>query len=281
MASSKDTEVICNNCNERITTSYFVNCQACNNNYHFNCTVISESTYGSMSSARKASWKCHMCKPRDKLPSNIFQTAVYYNDNLQQSQQKQQREDDDIVDNESGKRFRDASSNIAAITADANNTINNTTTIPYTNPQQSDVSEIKSDMKELKTSMQQIALNMLSLNSSNNEIREQLTSAIAKINETLSNMSIQVNDLQKRDKEKEQQITDVDKQINKLENIEINNVPEIETDAAAVVKPIAVSAGVQVGDIDIDSAYRTKGKTKVVVVFSSITKKKELMNKMK
>lgn len=274
MTSLNVPEVVCNQCNAPITTSYFVKCQSCKKSYHFNpCTVLSESTYGSMSNARKASWKCQMCKPRDKSPNNIF----IYNEN-QQPLMKQQREDDDASDTEGNKRFRDSSTNVCG-----SSTNNTTTMIANPNLLQSDVTELKSDMKELKTTMQQFAANMISLHT---ELKEQLSSAIIKINETLSSLSSRVNDLNERDREKTTQITEIDQRINKLEqiaickNIEINNVCDTNIESEIVIKKIAASVGTELCDADISSAYRIKRNNKIIVEFSSLAKKRQLMSKI-
>ncbi|KAL1446397.1 hypothetical protein WDU94_003576 [Cyamophila willieti] len=38
-----------------------VHCHACNGDYHFKCTALSERSYKSMSKAEKIAWSCHQC----------------------------------------------------------------------------------------------------------------------------------------------------------------------------------------------------------------------------
>lgn len=172
---------ICSQCNGQITTNY-VKCEHCSKIYHFSpCTVLSETTYNSMNTNKKAEWKCHQCEPRNNSPNN--------------TQQKPQQSEDNNTGRETGKRFRNALVPIAA-----NNTVMSPTV------QKSDTVELKSDMTDLKTTMQQIAQSMAALTTSNNEIREQLTNALAKVNETLSNLTVQVNNLEEREKEKNKRL---------------------------------------------------------------------------
>lgn len=163
----------------------------------------------------------------------------------------------------------------------ANNTVMSPTV------QKSDTVELKSDMKDLKTTMQQIAQSMAALTTSNNEIREQLTNALAKVNETLSNLTVQVNNLEEREKEKTQKISEMDNRIQRLEqqyisrNIEIKNVTDTQLEAAEVVKTISASVGIKLCDVDIGSTYRVRKNNKIIVEFSSLTKKRELMSKLR
>lgn len=191
---------------------------------------------------------------------------------------------DNVGENETGKRFRDASVPIAASNITSNNiAAKQNDVIINPNMQQKDIAELKSGINELKTVMQQVAQNLSMLNASNIDVKDALT----KINETLVNLTGQVNDLKKRDVEKSHQICELDNRIQRLEqqnvnkNIEINNVAEEHLDAAAVVKTISASVGMNISDADIESAYRIKKNNKIIVEFSSLTKKRELMSKIK
>lgn len=289
---------MCNQCHAPITTMNFVWCHNCEKKFHFNpCTVLSESTYNSMSGTRKVEWKCHQCKPRTKSPNSIYQAFVFNENNAQQNQPtqqqldidahankqqnnnapsnqtKQQREADDVAT--SSKRFKEAANN------------NNNTMNASLSSTQSDISEIKSGMVDIKSAMQQIASSVVHLNTSNVEIRDQLKDAMTKINETLSSLTDQVKDLQVRDREKTQQINEMDKRIQKLEqqsinkNIEINNMPVNDVEPLTVIKRVSASVGIQLCDADFSRVYRTKKSEKIIVEFSSLQKKRELMQKMK
>lgn len=74
--------------------------------------------------------------------------------------------------------------------------------------------------------------------------------------------------------------------INKLEqkiierNIEINNVTNDELSACDIIEKIATSINAELHETDIDNAYKTKRKGKVIVEFSSLRKKREIMSKI-
>lgn len=131
--------------------------------------------------------------------------------------------------------------------------------------------------------MREMINNMNALTASNNYMAESLN----KINNTLSNISSQVVELQNKDLEKSKQIREMDNKIRRLEqkalekNIEITNANAVVMGAEAVVKKVAASVGVDVTDAHIDNAYSIKTKNKIIVEFSSLNKKKEIMRKMK
>lgn len=167
---------------------------------------------------------------------------------------------------------------------DINNTNSNNTPSKLNNTQQSDMLELKSDMKEIKSTIQQLAS---SLTSSHADLNQQITGAMNKINETLAALTTQVNNLQEKDKQRAQQIAEMESRINKLEqqtinqNIEIKFVPETETDPKATIKTIAESVGVVVADADVGKAYRIKRNKNIIIEFTSLSKKKEIMEKIK
>lgn len=167
---------------------------------------------------------------------------------------------------------------------DINNTNSNNTPSKLNNTQQSDMLELKSDMKEIKSTIQQLAS---SLTSSHADLNQQITGAMNKINETLAALTTQVNNLQEKDKQRAQQITEMESRINKLEqqtinqNIEIKFVPETETDPKATIKTIAESVGVVVADADVGKAYRIKRNKNIIIEFTSLSKKEEIMEKIK
>lgn len=167
---------------------------------------------------------------------------------------------------------------------EVNNLNNNNTPIKNANTQQSDIIEIKSDMKEIKSTMQQLAS---TLASSHAELSKQMTEAMAKINNTLQTLTTQVNGLQEKDKERSQQISEMENRINKLEqqainnNIEIKFVPEDERDPKSVIKTIAASVDVDLEEADVSKAYRIKRNKNIIIEFSSLSVKRKIMEKIK
>ncbi|XP_075151887.1 uncharacterized protein LOC142225921 [Haematobia irritans] len=292
MSNSGESANICSHCNAPITQANFVLCHSCERKFHFSpCTVISESSYYSMSANKKTEWKCHICKPRVRSPNNGYQTYVYKETTVdstrENAQQKQQREGEEI-NRENAKRFKEALTPTS---------INKTPTITISN--QCEISELKTSMMNLQTSMhksfelfcnnlmQQMAANTMTLTASNNEIKQQLSEAVTKINETLSQLSSQVVDLQEKDKEKERRIESLEKRVQQLEqknlnnNIEINNVSNLTIEPIVVVQKIAASVGMELKETDVNSARRIKRNNKILVEFVSTNIKKEFMQKLK
>lgn len=65
-------------------------------------------------------------------------------------------------------------------------------------------------------------------------------------------------------------------------NIEIKNVKDIQMSATDVIKNIADSLTVTIEPTDIDNAFRLpKNENKIIVKFSSLNKKNELMQKVR
>ena len=64
-------EYKCNYCSKPLPENgEFVNCSACNNNYHYNpCCSLIETSWKAMSIKAKAEWRCRNCKC--KLRSNV------------------------------------------------------------------------------------------------------------------------------------------------------------------------------------------------------------------
>lgn len=104
---------------------------------------------------------------------------------------------------------------------------------------------------------------------------------------SISSLTAQIFELNDKDKKKETQIKSMDARINKLEqqmlinNIEIKNAQNNEISAVEVIKKIAASKNVELKDDDINKAYRLKRKeNKIIVEFSTLNKKLELMSKI-
>lgn len=58
-------------------------------------------------------------------------------------------------------------------------------------------------------------------------------------------------------------------------------MPDEVTDVTAMIKTIAETVDVNISSSDIESAYRVKRNKKIIVMFATLTKKKELLGKLK
>lgn len=260
------SNVLCNQCKKEITSSTYVKCYNCNANYHFStCSSLSESTYASMYGERKTKWRCHVCKPRIKSPNNMYTSVVFNEHN------KQLRTDDEDSDaSGSSKKYKETM---------CINSLNNKLCSV-----QSDVTELKSDLKDIKSSIDQVSTNV---NNSNLQIKEEIQSALLNITNTISALVTQVSELKENDKQREKQINTMETRINNLEqqmivkNIEIKNVTNKNISAYDVVKTIGNSLGVEIGEGDIEKSYRLKKQDdKIIIEFSSLSKKQQLMGKI-
>uniref|UniRef100_A0A8D9ATW8 PHD-type domain-containing protein n=1 Tax=Cacopsylla melanoneura TaxID=428564 RepID=A0A8D9ATW8_9HEMI len=53
----------CSDCNGKLPKNgNYVHCNACEGDYHYNCTTLSERSYKTMSGPKKMAWKCHECR---------------------------------------------------------------------------------------------------------------------------------------------------------------------------------------------------------------------------
>ncbi|KAI8120859.1 hypothetical protein CVS40_8006 [Lucilia cuprina] len=268
----------CKQCSDPLPSN-FVKCYNCNNNFHFNpCCPLSESTYSSMNRERRVSWRCHICKPRNKSDINNSYETVLYQD---KSQHKQQRENDDN-NNDQTKRFKDSislnqlQSSICAIKADVKLEVNEV---------RSEITDVKNNIIELKTTIEQLTLNV-----SQNDIsfKEEMKTALSQITATLSNLLTQMGEMREENRENKKEIEQMDMKINKLEQqmlskkIEIKNIQNKEMQANDVIKTIAASINVGINDYDISDAYRLKKiQDKVIVEFTTHNKKREFMQRIK
>lgn len=268
---------VCGQCNKELPTK-FVTCYGCNSQYHFSpCCSVTEKTYTSMHAERKEDWKCQKCKQRKNSTNSNNAYHVMIGNNPQQiNQQKQQRQDDND-DNEDPKRFKDSLS-----LTDVNKSVNFVKT--DIKGLKADVTSMKTDITDIKTTMQQLAINM---NHNNNQINTNIQNALDKITNTLVSLSTQVSELCEKNKEKEKQMQVMDNRINSLEqqlinkNIEIKNITTENISPNEVVKKIAASVNLEINESDISNSYYLKKSEKVVVEFTSLIKKRELLNKIK
>ncbi|KAI8128732.1 hypothetical protein CVS40_1747 [Lucilia cuprina] len=255
------SNVLCNQCKNKITTTNYVKCYNCNSNYHFStCSPLAESTYSTMTNEKKTNWKCHVCKPRSKSPNNLYQTFVFDENN----QQKQLRLDDSFDESDGAKKFKESLS-----LGSVNNKLNNV---------EKELQEIKSHMEMLVTS----------INNLHSQMKNEIQGALATITTTISTLVTQVNELTERDRIKEKQINSLDTRINIIEqqmiiqNIEVKNVEDTQMSPIDVVKRIASSLNVEITDSNINNAFRLKKQNnKIIVQFCSLSKKLELMSKIR
>lgn len=256
---------LCNECKKSLPPSGdYVNCLNCSSKYHYApCTSVSKITYDSMHAERRSNWRCHVCR-KVKLPAPpTTNQGLQSNDTANQN--KQQRDEDDSNETEdSAKRFKDSLSV---------NSLNNKLCC------------VQTDITEIKSTIQSLAQN---LDTSHNQIKEEIHNALTTITSTLVNLSTQVSDLHNKNDENKKIINEMEKRINKLEqqaigkNIEIKNVKDIQMSATDVIKNIADSLTVTIEPTDIDNAFRLpKNENKIIVKFSSLNKKNELMQKVR
>lgn len=263
--------VSCDTCKNQITYINYIQCYKCERKFHFSpCTLLSESTWNTMSAIRKTEWKCQHCKPRSRSPNNVYQ-ALVFGESQKHAREIYEKEEDET---NATKRKQDkpiSSSNNASQSPTTKSNNNNI------NIQQSEFVSFRDDMRELKTTMQQLAMNLFT---SHKEIKEELSKNLTRINETLGHLTSQVNDLKDKDRQREKQILEMDKRIQQLEqqainkNIEITNIHDEEIDGVGVLKHIASLVETEITDDDIVDTHRIKNKNKIIYKFASLAKKK-------
>ena len=122
--------------------------------------------------------------------------------------------------------------------------------------------------------MDKIALQTTSVNA---KLEQQQTTLI-QINDKLTNITEQVIELQKQNKEKDNKIEEMEIKINSLEqkmlanHIEINNINNTELSASEIIKKIANKTNIALAEHDIADAYKNK-KDKIFVEFTTFRKK--------
>lgn len=266
---------ICGQCNNNLPSKY-VSCFSCNAKYHFSpCCPLSEKTYMTMNSERRADWKCHICKPRKGSTSSNNAYHVVVNDCSEIGNQKQQREDES-QENGNAKRFKDSSS-----LNDANSSLFMVKT--DVNELKFDVSAMKTDIRDIKSTMQELAV---TINQNNTQINTNLQTVLSTITTSLTTLTAQVSELCESNKEKDKQIFEMDRRIHDLEQqllsktIEIKNITNKNINPSDVVKTIAKSLNIEVNDNDITNSYNIIKSQKVIIEFASQNKKRELLSKL-
>ncbi|XP_065368909.1 putative leucine-rich repeat-containing protein DDB_G0290503 [Calliphora vicina] len=228
-----------------------------------------------MNTERRADWKCQKCKPRKGSTSSNNSYHIIVDDYSLQANQKQQR-DDENEENDEAKRFKNSLSL---------NDVNNSVYMVKADVKEfkTDVSSMKTDINDIKTTMQELAKTIIE---NNTQMNTNLQTAITTITNSITTLTSQVSELCESNKEKEKQINEMDKRINDLEqqllnkNIEIKNVTNKNMHPNDVVKKIANSLNVEINDNDISNSYTIKKSQKVIVEFTSVNKKRELLTKI-
>ncbi|XP_023302701.2 uncharacterized protein LOC111684734 [Lucilia cuprina] len=238
-----------------------------------------------MTTEKRADWRCHKCKPRKgSTSSNISYQSIIY-DGPVQTNQKQQR-DEEQEENDEVKRFKNSLS-----LTDVNNSVsmvkNDVRELKEdVSSMKSDINEIKPlrvDINDIKTTMQEFAKQMCE---SNAQMNYNLQTAITTITSSITALTNQVSELCESNKEKTKQINEMGKQINDMEQrmlnktIEIKNITKKNIQPNEVVKTIANSLNVQLEDHEISNSYVLKKSKRVIVEFTSLNKKKELLSKI-
>ncbi|KAI8117059.1 hypothetical protein CVS40_10971 [Lucilia cuprina] len=218
---------------------------------------------------KKTSWKCHICKPRNRSPNTLYQSVVFDDNN---AKKKARADDEDDNGNEQAKKFKENMS------------------LTFVNNKlckvESDVSEFKSDLKEVKTTMVEMKDEIHTTLSSISTTLSTLVTQIKELSERDKQRENQINELIEKDKQKEQQINAMQSEINKLQqqqlskNIEIKNIENKQMSDFEIVKTIATSVNVEIREGDIDRTYRIKKQNKIIVEFASLNKKAEFMSKI-
>lgn len=272
------TETLCSQCKKSLPVSgEYVKCLSCGSKCHFSpCSTLSATTYASMSTDKKKEFKCHLCRKDGnadgrKSPNTLYKYVIYDGSQDQQSN-KQQRQDDEETNETGTKKFKDALS----LTSVNNNVCS----------LQKAVSDLKTEMKG---GIEQLTTTITTtITASNNILREEMSNALTKLAESMANLATQVNELKAKSKEKDVRIQNMENKVNALEqqlinkSIEIKNVENKDFSASDVIKRIATSVNVDVHETDISNSYRIKQKDdKIIVEFSSLNKKRELMSKIR
>ncbi|XP_059221586.1 putative leucine-rich repeat-containing protein DDB_G0290503 [Stomoxys calcitrans] len=219
-----------------------------------------------MSAEKKALWKCHKCRERRNSSYHIL-----VSDSPTQKQRRND-EDDELFD-ENNKRFKDNAPNTK---------IQQEQTLQQHQQQNISTSDISEAMKTMMLNMSQMTAQLSSISM---QLQNQ-QATLMQINDNVSSLSSQVSELQKENREKDKRMYEMETKISKLEqkvlekNIEINNLNNNNINAVETVEKIAAKLNVQMTENDIDNAYLTKGKTKLIVEFSSLRKKREIMDKI-
>ncbi|XP_046807412.1 uncharacterized protein LOC124420005 [Lucilia cuprina] len=143
--------------------------------------------------------------------------------------------------------------------------------------------DLKEGMKEVMKTVDQLAINV---NTSKSEMKEEIQFALSSISNALATLVDQVKEINETNIKRDTRITANEMRINKLEqqiiknNIEIKNIQNKEISEYDVVKEIGKTINIEIKEEDIANAYRIKKQNKVIVEFSTLSKKTAFMSKI-
>lgn len=182
-----------------------------------------------------------------------------------------------MEENDRAKKFKESPSS-SALNAKISSVENKVTEMK---------TQIEKQLTDMKTQIDYLVNTLTISVASNQQFKEEMQSTLATITNSIQTLSTQMNEIKEKDQKREQQISNMDKRINNIEqqmiakNIEIKNVENKQLSATEVIKKIAESLNVELKEEDINRAYRLKKKeNKIIIEFSSLNKKLELMTKI-
>lgn len=240
----------CNYCSKPLPENgEFVNCSACNNNYHYNpCCTLIETSWKAMSIKAKAEWRCRNCKC--KLRSNV--QALTLSTERASGKMRTRCEEEHSDSNEtSAKKYRSDANAILSVKTDVNK-------------MQSNLTQVQDDIHELKKMIADMSRNF---NSSMDVLNEKIDALI------------------KEGMEKDKEVDHPEIKVNTLEqkmlvnNVEIVNAP-IDKSPLQTVVDIGKALDININENDIDDVFRTKS-NKLIVKFASTQKKSIFKKKAK
>lgn len=242
---------LCDNCKETLPLSGdFVVCPLCARKLHFDCTTVTERSWRSMGSKRE-SWKCQFCRNAgENLGTNPLEVSsrpitpeVHANKRNRSEINSPQKEITGTI-------------------------IGNLTTI--------DTKEFMTELKNMKAEIKGIAdfCNFVS------QKFDDINKNIEKNNTIMDTLINEIQALKNENKEKDECISSMQIQINKLEQqqlkntIEIKNIPPTQNEnLIEIVKAVGSSIKQEVTNADITDIYRTRTKnpekSSIVATFSN------------
>ncbi|XP_005174816.1 uncharacterized protein LOC101895692 [Musca domestica] len=173
------------------------------------------------------------------------------------------------------KRFRDSSTPTSSLNYNENTSQNKDVEVP------------KAGLTSLENCIKQLTLSITTMSAKLEQNSEKLEQHTAEMKQNMEKLTAQIHDLQTRDKEKSKQIEQLNQKIEQLEqksinkNIEISNISNINVNVDDIIKEIVLKTGVQISNNDIERAYKIPKKKKLIIEFSTLNKKRELMSKIK
>lgn len=200
----------------------YITCGRWKGKYHFECSTVAFSTWRKYSVATKKAWECTFCRGKEKVQEENVQT-------------------------QQAKRSRSADSPKGTLN------VSNSPSV-----QQNDNNNINRELKEIKE-MPKEYVKTVDFTSTK---YDKLNIALAKNNKLIKNLMQEIGEYKKQNETKDALITCLQKQINRLEqkqidtNIEIKGVPMKNTDNVYdVVNAVGVALNININETDIEEIY--------------------------